>query len=188
MRLQQMALWPVHQIVAGQIHQTEERRSELLITLQTAKEKLQVLQNINHHSQEVRNYFDDSIAWLDRGVSYFSEMPRNIEEIEQMVSPVRQLLSQAAKLVEKEKKLPDDLPAIDPILKKTERILEKFRESFIALAQGGIELDQEALASYVKAFGMYQNVKEVCMKDRTQCTQLNIILEHLAKVRAKFVN
>ena len=161
----------------------EKHRAELLATMQDSRLRLQNLLSNNGHRDEVVRYLNQSIEWLDRGITYFSGGPKNIQEIQQMVAPVKQLLSQATSLIQEDKDLSPERVEIDPIVMRTEILLRKFRESFIALAQGGVELDQEALSSYVDAAGLYVEIRNACVEDQTQCGRLNNVLEKLKEVQ-----
>lgn len=158
----------------------EKHRKELLDTMQNARERMLALKDTNNFRQEVLDYFDQSIAWLDRGITYFSEQSRSLHEVQQMVAPVRQLLSQATGLVQQEKRInAAEQVTIDPILEKTERLLLKFREAFIALSQGGVSLDPIALAKYGEAAEIFVESREACINDHMACKRLNDILAAL---------
>ena len=161
----------------------EKHRAHLIATMQDARVRLQDLLASNNHRDDVTVYFNESINWLDRGITYFSEGPKSNQEIQQMVAPVKQLLSQAKVLVQQEKKLPSEPVDINPIIAKTERLLLKFRESFVALANGGVELDQDALTAYVDAAGQFVEIRSACAEDEMQCGQLNNVLEKLKEVQ-----
>ena len=156
-----------------------KQRAELIETMQDARARLRTLSEGAGHSEEVSLYLSDSIAWLDRSITYFSEGPKNIDEIKQMVAPVKQLLTQAKALIQKEKALPTERVDIMPIVAKTERLLLKFRESFVALAQGGVQLDQNALSAYIDAAGKFEEIRTACAVNSKECSRLNGVLEIL---------
>jgi hypothetical protein len=90
---------------------------------------------------------------------------------------------QAKFLIQKEKALPKKPVHIAPVVLKTENLLLKFRESFIALAQGGVELDQSALTAYVDASGAFVEIRKACETSETECVRLNAVLEKLKEVQ-----
>ena len=157
------------------------RQQELLESMQKARNRLQELLDKGEHRPEVATYFTEGINWIDRGIEYFSAAPRSLEEVQQMVSPVKQLVAQAQGLIQQEQNLPTEVSSRDitPILKKTERLLLKFRESFVALAQGGVELNQDALAKYVEAAELFNEVANTCVESGERCEDINQVLELL---------
>ncbi|MBT4119665.1 MAG: DUF4215 domain-containing protein [Candidatus Peribacter sp.] len=161
----------------------EKHRANLLTTMQNSRVRLGGLLESNGHRDEVTAYLKQSIEWLDRGITYFSEGPKDTQEIQQMVGPVKQLLTQAKILIQEEKELPSEPVQIDPIVLKVERLLLKFRASFVALAQGGVELDQDALTAYVDAAGQFVEIRGACAADSTACGRLNRVLEILKTVQ-----
>lgn len=159
----------------------EVRSMTLIATMEHAKERLQKLLETYDHREEVRTYLQDGIAWLDRGIAYFAAEQRSLDEVQQMVPPVKQLLAQAADIVQAESGLPDVVTAGDvtPILQKVERLLLKFRESFIALAQGGIELNKDALEKYVEAAEEFNAIANTCSVTGERCSEVHNVLELL---------
>jgi cysteine-rich repeat protein len=162
---------------------TEEKRMHLLKSLGNARTRMDKIYASGNFDGEVQQYFEASIEWLDRGVTYFSTGDRNLEEIQQMAEPVRQLVEQASSLVQQKHNLPSTRPDISPIVVKTERLVMKFRESFIALAQAKVELDRDALEQYIEAANLFANVKTLCLEDSGQCTRINDVLDILKNVQ-----
>ena len=162
---------------------TEEKRMHLLASLESARSRIDKMSASGNYDGEVQQYFEASIAWLDRGIMYFSTGDRTLEEIQQMAEPVRQLVEQASALVQQKLNLPSTRPDINPIVDKTERLVRKFRESFIALAQAKVALDRDALEKYVEAANLFANVKTLCLEDSEQCTRINDVLNILKKVQ-----
>ncbi|MBT5237487.1 MAG: hypothetical protein HOG89_04450 [Candidatus Peribacter sp.] len=136
-----------------------------------------------NYDGEVQQYFEASITWLDRGMTYFSTGDRTLEEIQQMAEPVRELVEQASALVQQKLNLPSTRPDINPIVDKTDRLVRKFRESFIVLAQAKVALDRDALEKYVEAANLFANVKTLCLEDSNQCTRINDVLDILKVVQ-----
>jgi len=161
----------------------ESHRADLISTMQSARVRLNTLLASDNHEDDVTKYLGESIAWLDRGITYFSEGPKSSEEVQQMVLPVKQLLVQAKDLIQQEKALPAERVEIAPIVVKTERLLLKFRESFVALARGGVELDQDALTAYVDAAGQFVEIRSACAANAMECGRLNSVLELLKTVQ-----
>ncbi|MDA0376012.1 MAG: DUF4215 domain-containing protein [bacterium] len=161
----------------------ESHRADLIQTMQGARKRLNALLESDNHKDDVTKYLGESIAWLDRGITYFSEGPKSSEEVQQMVLPVKQLLVQAKALIQQEKALPTERVEIDPIVIKTERLLLKFRESFVALARGGVELDQDALTAYVDAAGQFVEIRSACAANAMECGRLHSVLELLKTVQ-----
>ena len=79
--------------------------------------------------------------------------------------------------------LPSTRPDINPIVDKTDRLVRKFRESFIVLAQAKVALDRDALEKYVEAANLFANVKTLCLEDSNQCTRINDVLDILKVVQ-----
>lgn len=161
----------------------EQKRANLLETLRKARTQLEKISKINGLDDEARQYFADAIQWIDRGITYFSTGDRSIEEIQQMADPVRQLVGQATALVMQQRNLPSVKPDINPIITKTELLLQKFRESFIALAQNNVQLDSTALEKYTEAANLFANVKMLCLEDNDQCSHISDVLEILKTVQ-----
>lgn len=161
----------------------ESHRADLISTMQSARVRLNTLLASDNHEDDVTKYLGESIAWFDRGITYFSEGPKSSEEVQQMVLPVKQLLVQAKNLIQQEKALPAEPVEIAPIVVKTERLLLKFRESFVALARGGVELDQDALTAYVDAAGQFVEIRSACAANAMECGRLNSVLELLKTVQ-----
>ena len=166
---------------------TQEKSARLIESLTSARARLQKISHSGKYNEDVQKYFEQSIAWLDRGITYFSTEERSIEEIQQMAGPVRQLIEQATALIRQQNNLPSVTPDINPIIAKTEGLLLKFRESFIALAQGKVQLDRSALEKYSEAANLFANVKTLCLEDSDQCSHINDVLEILKFVQGPLV-
>ncbi len=158
----------------------EQRKTELLQTLQQAKDRIALLLKTGTHTPAVTTYLNDSVTWLDRGIAYFTQQPANIDEAKQMVAPMQKLLSQVTTVIQQELQTNGQLPSkavvIDPILLKTESLLAKFRASFVALAQGGVQLETVSLGKYAEAEQVFSEIRDVCISNRMQCNRLNEVL------------
>ncbi len=161
----------------------ERRRAELLSSIELARTRIRALIEGGRYAGTVTEYLKQSIDWLDRGFTYFSEQPRSLDEIQQMVTPLQKLLSQISDLIFRSENLPAERKEITPILAKTERILLKFREAFIALVQGGVELDPYAFELFMKANSLFAEVGSTCVVDQLSCNRLGDVLEILKLVQ-----
>jgi|GEM_PF-1268341 len=161
-----------------------QRRSDaLLVTLRDLRTRTANIANGEEFNDEVETYLQDVLDWLDRGIEYFSSQLRSLEDITKMTQPVRQLAEQTSVLIKQQKNLPMERPDINPILTKTDTLLAKFRESFIALAQGQVALPAESLQVYVDAVNLYDTIKPLCLEDADQCNRINEVLEKLKLVQ-----
>ena len=161
----------------------QKRSDALLTTLRDLRARTATIAN-EEFNDEVEQYLQDVLDWLDRGIEYFSSEQRSLEDIERMTAPVRQLAEQTSVLIKQQKNLPLERPDINPILTKTETLLAKFRESFVALAQGQVALPQESLQAYVEAVNLYDTIKVLCTEDADECSRINEVLEKLKLVQA----
>lgn len=167
----------------------EKRRAELLETMSNARERLIGLSEAGNHTPQIDGYLNDSVAWLERGIEYFSQGPRSIQEIQSMVAPVKQLLAQTTGLLQQEKKLPDTARVdINPIITKTERLILKFRESIIALANAGVVSDPETIEHYSRAAEQFVAIREDCAQDELQCGRLREVLDILKLIQEPVMN
>ena len=161
---------------------TEEHRKKLLSVLEEAKTRMTLLSK-QELAPEVTDYLKRAIEWLDQGVVYFSSGVNAPEEIRLMNQPVRDLMKQVGDLIASQKQLPKELPKIDPIVEKTELLVNKFRNAFVLLAQNGIGLDQTSLQAYVDAAQHFAEVKPACVDRGLNCGDLNQVLEKLKLAR-----
>lgn len=167
----------------------EKRRAELLETMSNARERLMGLSETGNHTPQIDEYLSDSVAWLERGIEYFSQGPRSIQEIQSMVAPVKQLLAQTTSLLQQEKKLPNTVKVdINPIIIKTERLILKFRESIIALATAGVTSDPETIEHYSRAAEQFVAIREDCAQDELQCGRLREVLDILKLIQEPVMN
>lgn len=160
----------------------EQKRQRLLNAMDQARLRLETLHGIGAHDEESELYITDSLKWLDQGIHYFSQ-PRKLDEVEQMIGPVREVIEQVKEMVIQKQYPQANLPEIAPILDKTERLLSKFRESFVALVQGGVQLDQGALQAYVDAANMFEDAKTACLTNNTECYRIGDVLEILKQAK-----
>lgn len=160
----------------------ERQRQDLLGVLENAKQRISTLSN-QEFAPEVNAYLKSAVEWLDQGTQYFGSGPRTAEEVRMMNEPIRALMSQINDLVSSQKQLPKVMPQINPILEKTETLLNKFRSAFVALAQSGIGLDQNALQAYVEASERFAGIKDGCAQNKRDCDAINEVLEKLKTAR-----